>query len=61
MKEEQYERLSNMDEWEDGVNAGQAGYLRTSNPHLLDSDQFKAWDLGWTEEREQDAIARRKP
>lgn len=52
-----YEKLSNMEQWEDGVSAGSSGYLRTSNPHPLGSDEYRAWDLGWTEEHEQNQIA----
>ena len=41
------ERLGNMGEWEDGMNANQGGMDLHANPHIPGSDEFNAWELGW--------------
>jgi len=49
MSAEEYERLSNMDEWEEGMNANLGGMIKTSHEYAQGSDESKAFELGWDE------------
>lgn len=33
--------------YSEGRETGQAGGLRTANPHVSGSPDYKAWDVGW--------------
>jgi ribosomal protein S27AE len=44
-----YERLSNMPEWEQGLHACLGGLALEANPYKTDSEQGRAWGIGWKE------------
>jgi len=44
-----YDRLSNLPEWEDGLHACLGGMALEANPHKADSEQWRAWNIGWKE------------
>jgi hypothetical protein len=47
-----YERLSNMPQWEDGMNAALGGMALEANPFKAVSDEWRAWNMGWKEAQE---------
>lgn len=49
MSIQEYERISNMDEWEEGMNANLGGMIKSSHEYPEGSDEAKAFVLGWDE------------
>lgn len=45
----EYERLSNMPQYEEGMNACLGGMAKSFNHYPAGTDRHKAFDLGWTD------------